>query len=65
MIAHGRGQHYGMRAAPSTPKRRSPESEPDVASRVLRPRAVELLAVYAFCLAVTVGPLGFIVAATP
>ena len=42
-----------------------PTPEPSLAAPVGRPRALELLAVYSFCLAVTVGPLGFIVAATP
>jgi hypothetical protein len=38
---------------------------PSLPPRVAQPRALELLAVYAFCLAITVGPLGFIIAATP
>lgn len=42
-----------------------PAPEPSPATPVARPRALELLAVYAFCLAVTLGPLGFIVAARP
>lgn len=36
-----------------------------VAVRVAQPRALELLAVYAFCLAITLVPLFLIVLATP
>ena len=42
-----------------------PAPEPSPATPVARPRALELLAAYAFCLAVTLGPLGFIIASTP
>lgn len=44
------------------------DSQPPVGPvplHVAEPRALELLGVYAFCLLVTLGPLGFIVAATP
>lgn len=42
-----------------------PLPEPAIAVRVAQPRALELLVVYAFCLLITLGPLGLIVLATP
>lgn len=43
----------------------TPESIDPKAERRTSPRTIELIAVYLFCLLVTLGPLGFIILADP